>query len=481
MLFNSLFFLFIFFPIVTGVYYFLPHRARTSWLLVASCYFYMSLIPAYILILGLTITIDYFSGLLIEGSKEKLKRLFLFASIVSNIGVLFLFKYFNFFNANIAALAEQLHWNYSVEALALALPIGLSFHTFQGLAYIIEVYRGRQKAERSYGIFALYVMFYPQLVAGPIERPQRLLHQFHERHPFNLDRFFSGVRLILWGLFKKVVIADRVSVFVNQIFNNANDYTGAHLALATVLFAFQIYCDFSGYSDMARGLARTLGYELMINFSAPYLAVSVSDFWRRWHISLSTWFRDYVYHPLGGNRGTAGRVSAHLLLTFLLSGLWHGANWTFVVWGALNGLYLVCSRWTETARRNVRMKLGLENFFFWRIVQVVFVFVLICVSWIFFRAQSLPQSWIILSKIVTEGAAIHTLLPFVRQYAPSLAIAGGSIVFLVIVDIVLTQEHLKERLARLPAFFHVTACFLLIACIALLGRFTNEQFIYFQF
>jgi len=481
MLFNSLFFLFIFFPLVTGFYYLLPHKFRWGWLLLASCYFYMSFIPSYILILFLTITIDYFAGLFIERSADRKKRYFLILSIVSNLGLLFIFKYFDFFNVNLSALAGILHWNYSLKSLALILPIGLSFHTFQSLSYVIEVYRNNQKAEHNFGIFSLYVMFYPQLMAGPIERPQHLLHQFREEHYFDVERFLSGLRLIIWGLFKKVVIADRVSVFVNQIFNHPPDYTGAHFVLATFFFAFQIYCDFSGYSDMARGLARTIGFELMINFRAPYFSRSVSEFWRRWHISLSTWFRDYVYIPLGGNRVSNFRWQYNLFITFLLSGLWHGANWTYLVWGGLNGFYLLFSIWTNKLRLNIANSLRLSGTLFQKIYQTLITFLLISLTWIFFRAKSLEEVQYILGQIFTDGYKLKSLSPFINQYHHSVLIALSAISLLILADYFVADDKRLDRLRQTPWPIQIIAYAVIIFLIMLLGRFANKQFIYYQF
>ncbi|MDO8490231.1 MAG: MBOAT family O-acyltransferase [bacterium] len=481
MLFNSLFFLFVFFPIVAGLYYLIPHRYRWCWLLLASCYFYMSFIPGYLLILAFTISIDYVAGIYIEKLSGAKKRNFLLLSIVSNIGILFIFKYFNFFNANLSELASLFHWNYSLENLSIILPIGLSFHTFQSLSYIIEVYRGRQKAERNFGIFALYVMFFPQLVAGPIERPQHLLHQFTEKHSFRIGQFMSGMRLILWGLCKKVVIADRVSVFVNQIFNNAHDYAGPHFILATFLFAFQIYCDFSGYSDMARGLARTLGFELMINFNAPYFSKSVSEFWHRWHISLSTWFRDYVYIPLGGNRVPHTRWLGNILITFLLSGMWHGANWTFVVWGLLNGLYILTSVLTQEIRLKINRFTHYEGTAAQHVLSVAFTFLLIGASWIFFRARSLSDAWYIFGQILSNGGDFSRVQPFLHQHFAALTISFCAIGALMIADYGITHKTQFERLRQTPIAFQIMGYSCAILIIVALGKFTNEQFIYFQF
>lgn len=482
MLFNSIFFLFVFFPLSTGIYYLLPHRSRWGWLLLVSCYFYMGFIPEYLLILAFTITIDYFAGLYIEKLAGKNKKYFLILSIISNIGILFFFKYFNFFNANVVQLAQLLHWNYSIESLKLILPIGLSFHTFQSLSYIIEVYRGNQKAERNYGIFALYVMFYPQLVAGPIERPQHMLHQFHEKHFLNFDRFFSGLNLIVWGLFKKVVIADRVSFFVNQIYGNVNNFYGAHLAFATFLFAIQIYCDFSGYSDMARGLARTLGFELMVNFNAPYFSRSISEFWRRWHISLSSWFKDYVYISLGGSRVVKWRWQLNLLITFLLSGLWHGANWTFIIWGGLNGLYLALSIAMEKLRDQTTKIVKLNNLPLIKAwLQTSFVFLLILFSWIFFRSTDLKQAGVITSKIFSTNWQFAKLLEYYYQQKAGLMISLFAIGVLFAVDYLHSNQIFKNRLKSNYINLKYFAIPVLLLTILLLGKFTNDQFIYFQF
>lgn len=478
-LFNSLFFLFSFFPIVTGVYYLLSQRYRWAWLLLVSCYFYMAFIPQYILILAFTISIDYIAGIWIEKLQGSNKRYFLILSILSNLGVLFVFKYFNFFNANVVALAQLLHWNYSLKSLSLVLPIGLSFHTFQSLSYIIEVYRGKQKAEKHYGIFALYVMFYPQLVAGPIERPQHLLHQFYERHRFDIERMLSALRLIIWGLFKKVVIADRLSFFVNLIFNNVHSYGGSYFLLATFFFAFQIYCDFSGYSDMARGLARALGFELMVNFNAPYFAKSVGEFWQRWHISLSSWFRDYVYIPLGGNRVSKPSWQFNLFIIFLLSGIWHGANWTFVVWGGLNGLYLIAGIWLDKLAGRFFLKFLASRF--WAAIQTLGTFFLIAASWIFFRAASLGQAAYIFKQIITSGYRLADLWPFFGQYFNSLAIALAGILVLTVADYFAVYKNTETRPLRVPAWTQTVAFLALVIIILIVGRFTNEQFIYFQF
>jgi len=299
MLFNSLEFA-VFFPVVAALYFVLPQRHRVALLLVSSCIFYMAFIPAYILILGVTIAIDYCAGIWLERTEEdRLRRLVLITSIAATCAVLFVFKYFYFVVNNAIWLTGIFGWRLTGPSINIILPIGLSFHTFQSLSYVIEVYRRRQKAEHNFLVYATYVMFFPQLVAGPIERPQNLLHQFYERHEFDYLRITSGLKRMAWGFFKKLVVADRLALYVNDVYANPQAHNGLQLSIATVFFAYQIYCDFSGYSDIAIGSARVLGFRLMENFRSPYHSGSVAEFWQRWHISLSTWFRDYIYIPLG--------------------------------------------------------------------------------------------------------------------------------------------------------------------------------------
>ena len=392
MLFNSLDFL-LFFPIVTALFFLVPHRYRWMLLLAASCWFYMFFRPIYILILAFTIVVDYFAGRLIEGAQGLPRKAWLIASLLANIGVLAFFKYWNFLGGNFNALASALHWNYQISLLEILLPIGLSFHTFQAMSYTIEVYRGKQAAERHFGIYALYVMFYPQLVAGPIERPQNLLHQFHEEKHFDADRVFSGLGRMVWGFFKKVVIADRLAIIVNQVYNHLDDYpdhSGMAYVWATLFFAVQIYCDFSGYSDIAIGSARVMGFKLMENFDRPYFAQSVAEFWRRWHISLSTWFKDYVYVPLGGSRVVTRKLCRNILVVFLISGLWHGAKWNFLIWGALHGSYLMISVLTRSLRERMVERLCLDQLpRVLAISRMAVTFGLVAFAWVF----SEPIQW----------------------------------------------------------------------------------------
>ncbi len=493
MLFNSINFL-IFFPVVTTLFFLAPQKARWLVLLAASCFFYMAFMPAFILILAFTILVDYVAGIYIERSVEKRRLIFLIASIVANVGVLFVFKYFNFFNANLASLADFLHWQYSLEALSIVLPIGLSFHTFQSLSYTIEVYRGRQKAERHLGILGTYVMFYPQLVAGPIERPQNLLHQFRERYAFELRRVGAGLSLMLFGFFKKIVIADNLAPFVNQAYASPAEYSGIALAIATVFFAFQIYCDFSGYSDIAVGSAKVMGFTLMQNFRHPYFARSVGEFWQRWHISLSTWFRDYVYIPLGGNRVSSLITNRNILITFFLSGVWHGANWTYVLWGLLNGMMLIVERFIYHSGSFLHSGTLRLRSFIGAPIQVLTTFTLICFAWIYFRASTLADAQLIAGKILSDwysvgekfvGASfLQTQVFFGRSHYDFYWCIVG-IAILLVADFVQERRLLptifspqRPVTAAILAWFVVSTAMLLII---VLGRTDSSQFIYFQF
>lgn len=470
MLFNSQSFL-LFFPLVTLLYYFLPHRLRWLLLLVASCVFYMFFIPYYILILFITILIDYFAGIWIEQSTGKARERYLWLSIVSTCLVLFVFKYYNFFIDNFNGVATFLHWNYSLEALKIILPIGLSFHTFQSLSYVIEVYRGHQKAERDFGIYSLYVMYYPQLVAGPIERPQNLLHQFKQEHVFKFQNFYRGLRLMLYGFFMKLVVADRLSIYVDAVYNHADHHSGTSLALATFFFAFQIYCDFAGYSSIAIGASRMMGIGLMTNFRRPYLSSSISEFWRRWHISLSTWFKDYVYITLGGNRvKSVPRRYLNLLITFLISGFWHGANWTYVIWGGLNGTYLIVeSALRPTALGRLTQRAS-------KVLKVIYVFVLIGFSWIFFRSKSLTEATMIIGKILSLKGKL-----FVPPDPEILIYCLLAIFFISMIEVSYELIYRRRKLTRFYPIVNYSFMLFLILCIALFGVFNGGQFIYFQF
>jgi len=458
-------------------------------LLAASCGFYMAFIPVYILILLTTILIDYFAAMIIESSEGEKRKRWLIISIISTCLVLFVFKYFNFFNANFAALAGWLHLNYPIEIINIVLPIGLSFHTFQSLSYVIEVYRGRQKAERHFGIYSLYVMFYPQLVAGPIERPQNLLPQFREVHVFEYQRVTDGLKLMAWGLFKKVVIADRLAVFVNQVYGDPRGFDGLAFVFAAIFFAFQIYCDFSGYSDMAVGAARVMGFRLIQNFNYPFSAKSTAEFWQRWHISLTSWFKDYVYAPLNAGKTTGSRPQLNLFLTFLLSGLWHGANWTFVLWGGLNGFYILSSHWAKSIRKRVSHLVrgpGLPRTP--DALQVVLTFALFSFAGIFFRSKDLGDAWYIITHL-SQGLgdpsayarALSGMVDFKGFGTNKFLFCLLAILFLEGVQWSQRRIDLRRAVAEKPTWLRWGLYYLAVFSILRFGVFEKNEFIYFQF
>lgn len=488
MLFNSIEFL-LFFPIVTALYFLLPHKLRWFHLLLASCIFYMAFVPVYIVILFGTIIVDYIAGILIENASGVRRKWYLVLSLVANIGVLAVFKYYNFFIGNVNDVFSIAGTAVRLPLLSIVLPIGLSFHTFQAMSYTIEVYRGNQKAERHFGIYSLYVMFYPQLVAGPIERPQNVLHQFHEQHTFNYQNAVSGLRQMLWGLFKKIVIADRLAMVADPYFNHPAGHSGTALAIAAIFFSFQIFCDFSGYSDIALGSARVMGFHLMTNFNRPYHARTISEFWKRWHISLSTWFRDYLYISLGGNRVSMPRMYFNLFFVFLVSGFWHGANWTFILWGALHGFYLVFALLTQKIRKRTCDSLGITaHKTLDRVLDNTFTFALAAIAWVFFRAKNVHDALYIVKKIFAVPGEMVSVLR--TRHIAHLGLPGiknillpcfGLIVFLEMAHIIQEKYHIEKRFGHLPLLTRWAVYYAGVLAIIYLGVFEERQFIYFQF
>jgi len=486
MLFNSLSFAF-FFPVAVVLYYLIPGKFRTHVLLLASCVFYMAFVPKYIFILFFLITLDFFLAQLIEKYEGKWRTFFLWASIAANIGMLFFFKYFDFFNVNVAALANVLHWNYTPTLLSVALPLGLSFHVFQSLSYVIEVYRRRYTPERNYFTYALYVMFFPQLVAGPIERPAHLLPQLKQVHSFDANKVRRGLERMLWGFFKKLVIADNIAPIVTHVYSGAPT-DGLLIIIVMVLFAYQIYCDFSGYSDIAIGAALVLGFDIMENFNRPYASTSIAEFWRRWHISLSLWFRDYLYIPLGGSRVYQWRFSMNILVVFLASGVWHGANWTFVVWGFLHGLFIILGSMTLSWRERIAAFIGLPRIR--HAVQVVITFTLVTLGWVVFRSQDLPQAWWMISHVWVHGSQIFDV-HYLRYEVFTAAVLGASKLSLLVIGIsILTLEIVQylQMKAQTMYVWETTSnarrlmwSYGVLAGILFFGNLGAQTFIYFQF
>ena len=450
--------------VVTLMYYRLPsQKARTFLLLIASCYFYMSFVPKYILILGGTIVIDYFAGLQIARSKSHLRKTWLIISLVANIGILAYFKYFNFILGNLEPFIQLIFPRKHVPIFDILLPIGLSFHTFQAMSYTIEVYRGKQDPEHDFFTYALYVMFYPQLVAGPIERPQNMLLQLRTRQEYNWDNVKEGLARMLWGFFKKVVIADRIAAAVNYSFDNINTQSSLHLLLGAALYSFQIYCDFSGYSDIGIGAAKVMGIGLMENFNEPYRAHTIPQFWSRWHISLSTWFRDYVYIPLGGNRLGNRRRKLNIMIVFLLSGLWHGANWTFVAWGGLHGILTAFFPGNRKSKDTISSAR--------KVIFISINFLLVTLLWVFFRAPNLHDALQYLYGIFSFRNGLSKTGVNNMELVLSITLIG----IMLVKEYKYSRHYIKNN--------RLFACYIGIMIIVcyFLGVFNENQFIYFQF
>ncbi len=470
MLFNSLHFA-LFFPAVVIAYFSLPVRHRRPFLLIVSYYFYGSWNPRYLLLLFFSTTVDYFSAIRMETSSDPLRRrAFFAASLAANFGMLFVFKYTNFVSDSASELLAYFGLNAQPVHYDILLPVGISFYTFQSVAYTFDVYRRTIPAERNFVTFALYVSFFPQLVAGPIERAGHLLPQLRAKHPFDYARTVSGLELMLVGFCKKLLIADRLAPLVDNVYRNPDACSSSTLLLATYFFAYQIYCDFSGYSDIARGSARILGVELMLNFDRPYSSTSVTEFWRRWHISLSTWFRDYVYVPLGGNRSGRLRHYRNLLFVFLLSGLWHGANWTFVIWGALHGTMVCLERLMNVDRTGPCNPIV-------RFFRQLLVFHIVLLAWVFFRSESAAQALTVLSRIFS-GSGFNTA--FVGSPTEmGLGVAG--IVLLEVGQWLWARTGVPVRFRNAPRTVRWTCYSVLLWLIILFGRFGGQEFIYFTF
>jgi D-alanyl-lipoteichoic acid acyltransferase DltB (MBOAT superfamily) len=473
MLFNSIEFL-IFFPIVTLLFYLIPHKYRWMLLLVASCFFYMWFIPKYILILLITIAIDYSAGILIEKWKDdkRRKKTWLVISIVSTCAVLFIFKYLNFCSANLVALAQHFGWSHPQKVLEIILPIGLSFHTFQSLSYVIEVYRGNHKAEHHFGYYALYVMFYPQLVTGPIERPQNLLRQLHEEKELQYDNIANGLRLILFGLFLKMVVADNLGTYVDKIYADPHAFSSGDILLGMLFYSFQIYGDFFGYSTIALGCALTMGFTLMDNFKTPYLSDSVQEFWRRWHISLSTWFRDYLYIPLGGNRVSIPRWALNTLIVFTVCGIWHGANWTFMIWGFAYGVLLIIER----GLRNIHLFDKIENKtgkIILKICNIAKTFVVVTLLWSIFRATNFGNLRDLFSALFHNGTVASQL-----QVAP---VAWIALILFILLDLIIRNSRFDVWCGRQKTVVRWCIYTFLIFAVIALSSVEEIPFIYFQF
>lgn len=488
MLFNSTHFLF-FFPIVVFLYFLLSPKYRWILLLAASYYFYMSWNPTYLILILTSTVITYLSGIFIYNTNSKRKKkTYLIGSLLSNLSILFMFKYFNFTVESINIIFSFMKFNSQIPNLRFLLPVGISFYTFQALSYSMDVYRGKIAAEKHFGIYALYVSFFPQLVAGPIERSDRLLPQFKKTFLFDYDRITSGLKLMLWGYFKKLVIAERLAIVVNTVYNNVYDYSGLNLIISTIFFGFQIYCDFSAYSDIARGAAQVFGYELMENFNRPYFSKSIGEFWKRWHISLSSWFRDYLYIPLGGNRVKKTRYYLNIIITFLVSGFWHGASWNFIIWGFLHGFYLIIGDVTYDFRGKLLFKTHIMKYpVLVKALKIFIVFLLVNFAWIFFRANTVSEAIYIVTNLFNfeenlfTFSALQTSLKKLHITKIEFLITSSSIVLLEVIHLIQRTGSIRDKIKSKPIIARWFMYYIIVFFILLFGKFGNNQFIYFQF
>lgn len=489
MLFNSLQFL-LYFPIVALFYFLIPFRFRWIWLLGASYYFYMNWNPKYALLILTSTTITYLSGRCLEKAneikvhekREKLKKYCVGISFSSNLAILFFYKYFNFMNESISILFEKLGIGWDIPNFDVLLPVGISFYTFQALGYTMDVYRGDLKAEKHFGKYALFVSFFPQLVAGPIERSTHLLPQFSKNHLFNYERMKNGLLLMLWGFFKKLFIADRLAVLVNEVYNNPTGYKGLPLIIATVFFAFQIYCDFSSYSDIAIGTSKIIGYDLMENFNSPYFSKSISEFWRRWHISLSTWFRDYLYFPLGGNRVSQLKRYRNIMIVFLVSGLWHGSSWNFVIWGALHGVYQIIEITSKIFKNKIFDILNIrKQGRVYKCYKVLITFILVDFAWIFFRANTLKDAvYIIKNMLIIQKFDFLNLGLDKKDFFVALI----ALALLLIIEFLQRRIIIRDEIQRLNILIRWILYYSFIFLVIIFGFYGNSiatKFIYFQF
>ncbi|GAA4282091.1 MBOAT family O-acyltransferase [Gaetbulibacter aestuarii] len=475
MLFNSFEFL-VFLPTVFIFYWFLFNKElklQNLLLLFVSYVFYGWWDWRFLSLIAFSSFVDYYCGLSIDKTNDKrIKRRWLIVSILVNLGFLGVFKYFNFFSKEFAETAIALGFQVDAFTLNVVLPVGISFYTFQTMSYTIDVYRGNLKPSRNIIAFFAFVSFFPQLVAGPIERATNLLPQFYKKRKFDYDKATDGLRQILWGLFKKIVVADNCAIIVNQVFNNYSEYNGSTLAIAAIFFAFQIYGDFSGYSDIAIGTARLFGFNLMQNFAFPYFSRDIAEFWRRWHISLSTWFRDYVYIPLGGSRGGTWMKVKNTFIIFIVSGFWHGANWTFIVWGALNAFYFLPLLLRNKNRVHLDVvsvgKFGMAPKV---VIQIGTTFFLTIIAWVFFRAANVVEALQYLHKMFSKSLMSIPLI----DLKPLVFI-----LFLVVVE--WFQRHKQHGLefSKMKMYLRWSVYVFILGLILIFGA-KSQSFIYFQF
>lgn len=482
MLFNSVEFI-VFFVVVFILYWFVLQKnlkLQNMLLLAGSYFFYGWWDWRFLFLIILSSSVDYYLGSRIyNADKEKTRKRLLYFSLGVNLGFLGFFKYFNFFIDSLVHVLSQLNIDADIYVLNIILPVGISFYTFQTLSYTLDIYKKKMRPTNDILSFFTFVAFFPQLVAGPIERAKHLLPQFSKSRKFDYDIARRGGQLILLGFFKKIVIADSLAILVDAVYNNPDNYTGFPMIVATVFFAFQIYCDFSGYSDIAIGLANILGFDLMTNFRTPYFSKSLTEFWRRWHISLSTWFRDYVYIPLGGSRVKSYRVNINIFITFLLSGLWHGANWTFIIWGGIHGLFLIIEKYVLKATK--------KNYLLKSWLSIIYTFIIVCFAWIFFRSNNVADAFYIINHLFSDMSSWSNFtemsLKF-RGMGLTLSDLTSTLIFLFILismETIMIFSKLKMYLEKQNIIRWSVYIFLLISIITKAAENEAGNFIYFQF
>ena len=500
MLFNSFGYA-VFLPIIFLLHWITPRKWRWALLLAASCFFYATWGPEYIVVLLLTIVISYYAALYMEhagkqrgrsanGKKNRgaspSAKTVLVLSIIFCAGLLFFFKYLNFFSENVAALLQRFSIPMQPFTLRLALPIGISFYLFQTISYLVDVYKGKIPAERHFGIYAVYISFFPKVMQGPIERGESLLPQLHKPRRFHYGQASYGMKLMAWGFFKKLVLADGLSIYVSQVYDNLPSYTGFSLMLATFFYAIQLYCDFSGYTDIALGSAGILGIRLSPNFRSPYFASSIKDFWGRWHISLSSWLRDYIYIPLGGSRVGRIRHALNIMITFLVSGLWHGASWNYVLWGGIHGALQIIEGFFPWNKKSSRFQTDRRLHAMLCIVTVPATFLLVCFAWIFFRAATLQDAFYVIRNMFTGIGSPYT---YIHDCALQLGLTFRNLVFhclplipLFLFDLASLKTDVIALISRQRFFIRWPVYLLLLLVILLFSeKGVTTEFIYMQF
>lgn len=500
MTFNSFGFL-VFFPLAVAVYYALPIGYRRVFLLAASYYFYMCFKPEYVIILLVSTLIDYFLGLRIDASQTQSgrKRL-LILGLIHNVGLLASLKYLEFFNESIAALFKSLNILYEVKGLEFLVPVGISYYTFKKVSYLIDVYRENQEPEKNIVTFALYVSFFPEITAGPIDRAGKLIPQFYKKIRFDYQKVTDGLKLMAWGFFKKLVIADRLAVFVNKVYDHPGQFEGLSLIMATVYFSFQVYCDFSGYTDIVVGAGRVMGFDLMENFDRPYFSKSIGEFWKRWHISFSSWLMDYLFLPIAYSvsrriksprlmkiKAETWAYMMGIMITMTLCGLWHGARWTFVIWGALHGLFLGISFATKKIRKKSWKKLKIKKQSFIRtIISVSITFALVTFAWIFFRANSISDAFYIITHLFTGWSKVFSFQGLLEAFhfgllKKELAVAAVSVFFMLLVHVLRKDRTYEQLISKQKTILRWGFYLGLLVWLLAFGESGAEDFIYFRF